>query len=212
LSKLACVGAVLAGLFPVGPVLAAPLDAEAVIKSLQREPPAVIEFAEARFSPLLDEPLIVSGQLSYLGAASFDRRVTAPYKESTSIRGESVRVEREGENARTFALKRAPELGGLLASFVALLSGDASAVSREFGVTASGDAAAAWTIELTPLDGRQRRRLQEIVVGGAGNEPRCIAVLSSQGGGTVMLLGEGAAGRLTAHATLDGLLGQCRTE
>ncbi|HEX5046417.1 MAG TPA: LolA-related protein [Gammaproteobacteria bacterium] len=202
---------VLAGLLPAGPVPAAPLDAEAVIKSLHREPPATIEFAEARFSPLLDEPLIVSGQLTYLGAASFDRHVTAPYEESTAIRGESVRVERGGENARTFALKRAPELGGLLASFVGLLSGDASAVTREFGVTASG-AAAAWTIELTPLDGRQRRRLQEIVVGGAGSEPKCIAVLSSQGGGTVMLLGEGAAGRLTAAATLESLLGQCRAE
>ena len=202
--------AVLLGL-PLHAVLGATLDAEAVIRSLERDPPATIEFSEARFSPLLAEPLIVSGRLSYLGAGSFDREVTAPYKENTSIRGESVRVERDGDKARTFALKRAPELGGLLASFVALLSGDASAVSREFTVTASGRDAA-WTIELTPLDGRQRRRLEEIVVGGAGNEPKCIVVLSSQGGGTVMLLGEGAAGRLTAEATLDSLLGQCRAE
>jgi hypothetical protein len=196
---------------PVQAVLAASLDAEAVIKSLERDPPATIAFAEARFSPLLTEPLIVSGQLSYLGAASFDREVTAPYRESTAIRGESVRVQREGESARTFALKRAPELGGLLASFVALLSGDASTVAREFSVTASGSDAA-WMIELTPLESRQRRRLQEIVVGGAGNEPRCIVVVSSQGGGTVMLLGEGARDRLTAAATLDSLLRQCRTE
>ena len=196
---------------PLHAVVGATLDAEAVIRSLERDPPATIEFAEARFSPLLAEPLVVAGHLSYLGAGSFDREVTAPYKESTAIRGESVRVERDGENARPFALKRAPELGGLLASFVALLSGDASAVSREFTVAASGRDAA-WTIELTPLDARQRRRLQEIVVGGAGSEPKCIVVLSSQGGGTVMLLGEGAADRLTAEATLDGLLAQCRAE
>jgi hypothetical protein len=120
-------------------------------------------------------------------------------------------VEREGENARTFALKRAPELGGLLASFVALLSGDAAAVTREFSVTASGHDAV-WTLELTPLDARQRRRLQQIVVGGTGDEPTCLAVLSPQGGSTVMLLGEDAAARMTSATTLDKLLAQCRAE
>ena len=189
----------------------ASLDAEALIKSLGRAPPATIAFSEARFSPLLKEPLIVSGRLSYLGGGNFDREVTAPYRETAAIRGDSVRVEREGENARTFALKRAPELGGLLAGFVALLSGDAAAVTREFSLAASGDGGR-WTIELTPLDGRQRRRLQQIVLGGAGNEPACLVVLSAQGGGTVTLLGAEAARLPTAAATLDDLLAQCRAE
>jgi hypothetical protein len=189
----------------------APVDAAALIESLAREPPAVIEFAEARFSPLLTEPLIVSGRLSYLGSGNFDREVTAPYKETTAIRGESVRVEREGENARTFALRRAPELGGLLTSFVALLSGDAARVTREFSITANGGDAA-WTLTLEPLDNRQRRRLKEIVVGGAGAEAKCFVLLAPDGGGSVMLLGADAAARLTPAASLDGLLGQCRAE
>ena len=58
-------------------------DVEVLIRKLAREPPATIAFTEARFSPLLREPLIVSGELGYLGAGSFDRRVTTPYREST---------------------------------------------------------------------------------------------------------------------------------
>jgi hypothetical protein len=206
-----CVTFVLLACLAAQGVRGAPIDAAGLIRSLAREPPATIAFAEARFSPLLKEPLIVSGRLSYLGSGNFDREVTSPYRETTAIRGESVRVEREGENPRTFALKRAPELGGLLTSFVALLSGDAARVTREFSVTASGRDAA-WTMELTPLDNRQRRRLQEIVVGGAGAEPKCFVLLGADGAGTVMLLGADAAARLTPAASLDGLLGECRTE
>ena len=121
--------------------------------------------------------MIVSGELSYLGAGSFDRRVTAPYRESTEIRGQSVRVAREGEPPRTFALKRAPELGGLLTSFVALLSGDAAAVAREFSVVAIGDEGA-WALELAPLDGTKRRRLQQILASGMDDELKCLAVLT----------------------------------
>lgn len=186
-------------------------DVEALIGKLARKPPATIAFTEARFSPLLVEPLIVAGELSYLGAGSFDRRVTTPYRESTSIRGGSVRIEREDEPARSFALKRAPELDALLAGFMALLSGDASAVGREFSVVGSGDDVG-WTLELTPLDRSSRRHLQHILVSGAASEPHCFAVLSTQGGASVMLLGTEAAPPVAPDATLDTLLSVCRAE
>jgi outer membrane lipoprotein carrier protein LolA len=186
-------------------------EPEVLIRKLEREPPATIAFSEARFSALLKEPVIVSGELSYLGPGSFDRRVTAPYRESIEIRGQSVRVAREGDPPRTFALKRSPELGGLLTSFVALLSGDAAAVAREFSVVAIGDEGA-WALELAPLDGTKRRRLQQILVSGMDDELNCLAVLTSDGGASVMLLGEDAAGAIATDAMLETLLRQCRAE
>ncbi|HET8697667.1 MAG TPA: hypothetical protein VFO94_09290, partial [Gammaproteobacteria bacterium] len=59
---------------------------------------------------------------------------------------------------------------------------------------------------------RQRRRLKEIVVGGAGAEAKCFVLLAPDGGGSVMLLGADAAARLAPGASLEGLLGQCRAE
>ncbi len=74
-------------------------------------------FTEARYSKLLRQPLVVSGELTYLGAASLDRRVTSPYGETTTIRGNTVRIEREGQAARSFALERVPQLEGFLTAF-----------------------------------------------------------------------------------------------
>lgn len=114
-------------------------DADALIARLAKPAPATVAFTEVRFSRLLREPLIVSGELGYSGPISLDRRIATPYREDTAIRGESVKVERQGEKPRSFALKHAPELRGLLSGFSAMLSGDATALRQNFAVTMTGD-------------------------------------------------------------------------
>ena len=191
-------------------------DVDALIRGLARKAPASVAFTEARFSALLREPLVVSGELDRTGGlwpntASLDRRVTEPYRESTAIRGESVRLERDGEPERTFALKRVPELRALLSGFVALLSGDAAAVRKDFSVESGGDDAS-WSLELKPVEASARRRLTEIVVNGSGSEPRCFSMLDTRGGGSVLLLGAAAGTNVQKNATLEDLLSLCRAE
>ena len=105
-------------------VASAAPDSAALIARLARSAPASIAFAEVRFSSLLIEPLVVHGTLEYEGAGVLNRRVETPYGENTSIRDETVRVERDGESARTFALRRAPELRGFVTGMLGLLTGD----------------------------------------------------------------------------------------
>ena len=164
-----------------------------------------------RFSPLVNEPLVVAGELGYDGPASLDRRVTEPYRETVAIRGESVRVEREGEPVRSFGLNRAPELRGLLGGFTALLAGDPAVLERSFKVEASGTDQT-WTLELTPLDARARRRLQQIVVNGRADIPQCFTMLTVKGGASVLLLGASADRELPKPTTLDALKHQCSAE
>jgi hypothetical protein len=185
-------------------------DAEHLIDRLARTPPASVGFVEARYSPLLREPVVVSGELAYLGPARLDRDVTAPYREHTTIRDESVSIEREGEQPRTFALRRAPELRGLLTGFAAVLAGDSAAVKRNFAVSAKG-ADDAWTLELTPLEPGTQRRLNRIVVTGATGEPRCLVVFGAREAATVMLLGT-AMLNLAPDVPLARLLEHCRAE
>jgi Outer membrane lipoprotein carrier protein LolA-like len=189
----------------------APLDADELIRRLARKAPASVAFTEARFSALLREPLVVSGELRFAGPNSLDRRVTEPYRENTAIRGESVRLTRDGEPERTFALKRAPELRALLAGFVALLTGDATAIRKDFTIDSGGDESA-WSLELTPVDPSARKRLTEILVNGSGTEPRCFSMLDTRGGASVLLLGEVADTNVEKDATLKGLLSLCRAE
>ena len=185
-------------------------DPERLIGGLARTAPATVGFVEARYSPLLREPIVVSGELAYLGPAHLDRDVTMPYREHTAIRDESVSIEREGEPPRTFALRRAPELRGLLTGFAGVLAGDSAAVKRSFAVAAKG-AEEAWTLELTPLEPGTQRRLSRIVVSGAAAEPRCLIVFGVREAATVMLLGA-AALNLRPDVPLAELLAHCRVE
>jgi Outer membrane lipoprotein carrier protein LolA-like len=185
-------------------------DVDALIAALARPAPSVVAFTEVRFSPLLRNALVVSGELGYSGPANLDRRVRQPYREDTSIRGESVRVEREGEPPRSFALRRAPELRGLLDGFSALLAGDAESIKLRFDVVVAGDENN-WRLELTPRDAGARRRLQQIVVVGAANTPRCFSMTNAEGGSSVMLLGEAAAESVAADVTLEALQKRCES-
>jgi hypothetical protein len=186
---------------------AAALDADALIAKLARPAPASIAFTEVRVSTLLREPLVVAGELEFSGPASLDRHVRKPYREDTAIRGESVRVEREGEQPRSFALKRAPELRGLLTGFSSLLTGDVPGLKRSFEVQAQGTEQS-WTLQLVPLDARARRRLQKIEIAGHDTTPRCFSLLNGDGGASVMVLGEAAA-NVPASATLESLKELC---
>lgn len=198
-------------MLPASCAMAAALDADALIKRLAKPAPATVAFREVRFSSLVNEPLIVAGELGYDSPTSLDRRVTEPYRETVSIRGESVRVEREGEPSRSFGLNRAPELRGLLSGFTALLAGDPAAIERGFSVAANGTEDV-WTLELTPTDARARRRLQQIVVNGHADVPQCFTMLTANGGASVLLLGAAANRELPKPTTLDALKQLCSAE
>lgn len=181
-------------------------DTAALIARLARAAPASIAFAEVRFSALLAEPLVVSGMLDYAAGGVLTRRVEVPYREATTIRDENVRIERDGEQPRTFALRRAPELRGFVTGMLGLLTGDSKLLDAHFGVTAAGDDAY-WRLELVPLDERLKQRLRNIIVAGRMNEARCFSIVDTQGGTSVMLLGEHPA--LPQPLALAELLGRC---
>jgi hypothetical protein len=205
-----------AALFLVGalsvprPAAAAP-DATALIAGLAREAPAAVAFVEARFSSLLREPLVVSGELRYAGPGELERRVAQPHRETTTIRGDVVRVERDGETPRTFGLKRTPELAGYLTAFGALLAGDAAALDDAFEVTAAGDDPA-WTLTLTPRVERMRRRIASIEVRGRDREALCVATRDPEGWGSVLLLGTATAAPIAPDASLETVLARCGAE
>jgi hypothetical protein len=204
-------GALLLGALSVILSAVAATDASSLIAGLAREAPTSVVFVEARFSTLLSEPLVVSGELRYVGPGELERRVVQPHRETTTVHGDSVRVERDGEAPRTFGLKRSPELAGYLTAFGALLAGDAAALSAAFAILAAGEEPA-WTLTLTPRNERARRRIAEIEVRGSKGEPLCIATRDTQGGGSVLLIGAAANTPIGPDASLDSLFESCGAE
>jgi len=183
--------------------------ARALVASLGRPAPARTPFAEARFMKMLDKPLVVSGELAWLGDDKLERTVDHPNREVSTIAGGEVTQQREGRSTRSFSLKRAPQLQLLLDSFVALLGGDASRLEQAFTVQYSADGSDHWTLTLMPRDVRLAQTVSRIDINGSGNEPRCMSMAEADGDIAIDLLGDYAA-KMPATPTRDALATLCK--
>ncbi len=189
--------------------VAAASSPQALIAALGQPAPAHTAFAEARFLKVLDRPLVVSGQLSWLGGDKLQRQVDHPRHEIAIIADGEVTQQREGKHPRHFSLKRAPQLQVLLDSFVALLSGDAARLEQAFEVHQSGHATGAWTLSLVPRDARVAKTIASIRIDGVGKQSRCMHMQESDGDLAVDLLGPLAA-KMPAEPTREALQALCQ--
>ncbi|MEO8998014.1 MAG: LolA-related protein [Rhodanobacter sp.] len=187
----------------------APSSALALIASLGQPAPARTAFAEARFLQVLQKPLVVSGELAWLGGDQLQRRVDQPQRETATIADGEVTQQREGKSARHFSLKRAPQLQVLLDSFVALLSGDAARLQQSFEVTQAGQPDGAWTLTLVPRDARVAKTVVSIRIDGVGKQSRCMHMLEADGDLAVDLLGP-LATKMPAAPTREALQVLCQ--
>lgn len=162
-------------------------DLDSILHRLARPAPATTPFIEARFSPLLSRPIVVSGELQYLGHDALVRSVEKPFRERSEIRADTVSVQHGDQPPQHFSLDRAPEMRSLVASFSALLSGDVAALRAAFALDLHGSERR-WTIGLTPLDPRVHERIRSITVTGVGSEPRCLTTFQANDDIDVMLL------------------------
>jgi hypothetical protein len=184
-------------------------DAAAVVSGLKRDAPARTAYTEVRFSGLLDRPLILHGELEYLGPGKLGKRVDTPYKEQVTVADGSATVKRGEREPRTFSLSQAPELEGFLRGFAALLGGDAAGLARDFDFSASGSQIH-WQLRLKPRDRRLAQRITEIEVDGAAQTPRCFRTREADGDVNVLLVDTLAAEKLPARATSPMIDALCR--
>src|SRR5262245_558521 len=63
------------------PISFAVLETGSLLKRLARPAPATTPFVEVRFSKLLDQPLVVKGQLEYHEDGALVRAVNLPFQE-----------------------------------------------------------------------------------------------------------------------------------
>jgi len=182
---------------------------EPLIAALGQPAPARTAFAEARFLKVLDKPLVVSGELAWLGGDQLQRRVDHPNPETASIANGEVTLQRAGKAARTFSLSHAPQLQVLLDSFVALLSGDGSRLQQAFNISQTGEANGAWTLTLLPRDAKVAKAVASIVVDGYGKQSRCMQMQEADGDLAIDLLGS-LVEKMPAQPTRESLQALCQ--
>lgn len=191
------------------PASATPPDADALIAALKRDVPARTAYTEVRWSGMLERPLILRGELEYLGPDRLAKRVETPYREEMLVADGSATVRRGERKPRSFALGQAPELEGFLRGFSALLGGDAQTLRRDFDLSASGDAAN-WQLQLKPRDSRLARRMASIEVDGALGEPRCFRTREADGDLAIVLVDTLATATLPTRVGRSQVDALCR--
>jgi hypothetical protein len=188
---------------------AASSSAQTLISALGRPAPARTAFAEARFMQVLDRPLVVSGELAWLGGDQLQRRVDQPNQETATIANGEVTQQRAGKKPQHFSLKRAPQLQVLLDSFVALLSGDAGRLQQAFEIRYTGVASGPWKLVLTPRDAAVAKSVASITIDGDGKQSRCMQMQEADGDLAIDLLGPLAA-KMPAQPTREALHALCQ--
>jgi hypothetical protein len=186
----------------------AALDADALLKSLARPAPAVTPFVEVRYSKLLEQPIVVKGQLEYHEDGTLVRAVQDPFQERTEIKGETVTIARVGKSPRTFSLEHAPELRSMLGGFAAVLGGARTDLEQDFSLAVSGELPA-WQVSLTPKSQQLGKYVHDIVIHGAANDPHCIIMTQPDAGASVMLVGRTAESKLPSPLARELLAALC---
>lgn len=194
------------------PLSAAEPDAAALVSALARPAPARTPYTEVRFASMLDRPLILHGELEYLGPGKLGKRVDTPYQEATTIDGSDVAIKRGSGDVRHYSLNQAPEMEGFLRGFSALLGGDAKTLAADFELKTGGDAKAVWTLNLIPRDARLRRRIMAIDVYGSGTTPRCFATSEADGDTNILLVDDLASAKLPTRFAPTIVINLCRSE
>ncbi|MGA8276597.1 MAG: LolA-related protein [Rhodanobacteraceae bacterium] len=185
------------------------MDPATLVAELKREAPARTRYTEVKFSNLFERPLILRGELEYLGPGKLGKRVDTPYQEQTMIADGQASVQRGNSKPRHFDLSRAPGLDGFLRGFAALLGGDAKALRQDFSLEADGDAAH-WRLTLKPRDRSMARHVKAIEVDGNGSTARCFRTREADGDTSVLLVGPLAESKLSSRPTPGAIALLCR--
>lgn len=130
---------------------------------------ATLHFTERRDSPLLEQPLTVTGRLWRNERGELVRETVEPRRETQKLSASMIVIERPGRSSRNFSLDHAPELAVLRHALVALLAGDAEALRETFDHELTGEGET-WQLALRPRDETLAERVDTLTLTGEGDQ------------------------------------------
>ena len=187
----------LVGLLAAQPVHAAGSDAPVTLEQVMAELRTVhhvdARYIEHRTLHILSKPIETRGSLRFEAPAHLEKVTDATADgsmERLTIDRDRLTIERGGGRPPiALALHEHPEIGVLVDSIRATLSGDGNALQRSFEVTPSGTIDH-WQLVLQPREVAQRAVLQWMRLSGYGERITAIDTASGDGDRTEMSIVE----------------------
>lgn len=141
---------------------------------------ATATFTEQKTLHLLTAPLTDTGTLTYAAPDQLEKKIFAPVPEDFRLQGDAARYTGPDQQVRTFSLRQAPQLAGLVEGIRDVLAGDAPALQRFYAIRLSGGPAH-WQLLLRPRDQQLSAYLAWMAVTGSG--ARITGIDSASGNG-----------------------------
>lgn len=161
---------------------------EQVMRLLSAVQASTVRFSETKKMAALSEPLVLSGRLSYVRGGRIEKDVEAPYRERTTIDGDTMTVESPARGeSRSYALRGNPAARAFVEGLRATLGGDLATLERYYRVSFSGSVDA-WTLELAPRDEEMARFVESIEFRGSRADISSIRVEEAGGNSSLMTL------------------------
>lgn len=196
---------VLVGLLAAHPVHAGwaaeiPVTLEQIMTALRTVHHVDARYVEHRYLHVLSRPIETRGSLRFEAPAHLEKATDGGVDgrgDRLTIDGDRLTIDRgagdrgAGASPIVLSLHEHPEIGVLVDSIRATLSGDGDALRRVFDVTASGTIDH-WQLVLQPRDTAQHALLQWMRVSGYGERITAIDTADGEGDRTEMAIVEQA--------------------
>jgi hypothetical protein len=161
-------------------------DLDRVMGALAQRKQGHVSFTEKKFIALLDTPVESSGELLYVAPDRLEKKTLKPKPEDLVLEGGVVSAQR-GKRHYVLDLKQYPQVLPFIESIRATLAGDRAALERVFKVDFAGDFER-WTLDLTPLDSKLVKTVEEIHIEGEKDFIHTVEVREADGDRSLMTI------------------------
>lgn len=151
-----------------------------LMHSLAEKKSAKASFIEKKYIGILDKPLESSGELSFHAPNRLEKRTLKPRVESMLLDGDKLTVTLHEKQPLYLRLQDHPEVAALVESIRGTLSGDQSALEKNYTIEFSG-VQGKWQLTLTPVQKALSKVVRQIHIGGADANIKTIAFDQADG-------------------------------
>ncbi|MGI9305400.1 MAG: LolA-related protein [Gammaproteobacteria bacterium] len=145
-----------------------------------------VQFNEEKHLAVLDDPLRLSGTLSYRAPDYLRKEITSP-REIFEVSGDALNISRGGKST-AITLGDQPVIAAYVQSFRATFAGDRQKLEQHYILRLDGDEQD-WSLSLLPRAADISAYIRAITVRGSGQELLAIETLEAGGDRTIMTVG-----------------------
>jgi len=145
------------------------------------------KFTERKYLSILDEPLVLQGEVRYRAPDYVKKEYDDPNSESYEVSGDSLTVRFPDGRQRELSIDEHPVLRAFVESYRGTLAGDLETLSHYFDLALSGPMDA-WQLRLTPRGPDLADYLSAVIMHGREGEVYSVETLEASGDRSVMTL------------------------